>query len=126
MIAVDTSTLIAFLAGEEGSDIGLLENILQDKQMVLPPVVLSELLSDPKLDRNFSKFLSDLPLLEIGVAYWERVGALRAKMLQRRHKARLADTMIAQSCLDHGVPLLTRDKDFRSFSKYTSLKLLPH
>jgi predicted nucleic acid-binding protein len=30
-------------------------------------------------------------------------------------KARIADTLIAQSCIDHDVPLITRDRDFRHF-----------
>jgi len=30
----------------------------------------------------------------------------------------LADTLIAQICIDHDVPLITRDKDFRHFAKH--------
>jgi predicted nucleic acid-binding protein len=36
-------------------------------------------------------------------------------------KARLADTLIAQSCLDHGVPLITHDTDFRHFAALRGL-----
>jgi len=39
-------------------------------------------------------------------------------------KARLADTLIAQACIENAVPLITRDKDFRHFQKYGGLKLL--
>jgi len=35
----------------------------------------------------------------------------------------MADTLICQSCLDHSVPLLTRDADFRNFVQYAGLKL---
>lgn len=34
-------------------------------------------------------------------------------MLSLRKKARLADTLIAQLCLDHQLPLITRDSDFK-------------
>jgi predicted nucleic acid-binding protein len=37
-------------------------------------------------------------------------------VLAKRHKARLGDALIAQSCIDHGIPLLTRDRDFRNFA----------
>jgi len=36
----------------------------------------------------------------------------------------LADTLIAQSCIDYRVPLITRDSDFRHFAKYCGLILL--
>ena len=92
---------------------------------MLPPVVLIELLSDPKLPPSVSVLLRVLPLLETTDGYWERSGALRAKTLSRGRKARLADTLIAQSCLDHDVPLITRDRDFRVFAKTAGLKVLP-
>jgi predicted nucleic acid-binding protein len=34
------------------------------------------------------------------------------------------DTLIAQSCLDHDVPLITRDADFRPFERLARLKLV--
>jgi hypothetical protein len=48
MIAADTSTWIAFLEGEKGEDVDLLDRALEDRQVLMPPVVLTELLSDPK------------------------------------------------------------------------------
>jgi putative intracellular protease/amidase len=42
---------------------------------------------------------------------------LRAKVLAKRRKARLGDALIAQSCIDRGIPLLTRDRDFRAFTE---------
>ena len=49
---------------------------------------------------------------------------LRAKVLAKRHKARLGDALIAQSCIDHGIPLLTRDRDFRAFADAAGLDLV--
>ena len=87
------------------------------------PVVLTEILSDPKLPSAIAGSLSDIPLIDIAAGYWERAGALRAKVLAKRRKARLGDSLIAQSCIDRGIPLLTRDKDFRAFADATVLKL---
>jgi hypothetical protein len=55
--------------------------------------------------------------------YWERAGLLRAKVLARRRRARLADTLIAQSCLDHDVELIARDRDFGPFAELAGLRL---
>jgi predicted nucleic acid-binding protein len=67
--------------------------------------------------------LSQLPLLESDPAFWERAGRLRAKLISRRHRARFADTLIAQSCIDHDVRLVTRDEDFRHFARIRRLCL---
>jgi len=124
MIAADTSTWIAFLEGENGADTRLLDRALEDRQVVMAPVVLTELLSDPKLPDHVAETFLELPLIEIRAGYWERAGALRATVLAKRRKARLGDALIAQSCLDRGIPLLTRDRDFKAFAEAAGLDLL--
>ena len=123
MIAVDTSTWIAFLEGSTGEDVRALDRALEDRQVLMVPVVLTELLSDPKLPSSVAKTLSDVPLIEIGSGHWHRAGVLRAKVLAKRRKARLVDALIAQSCIDRGITLLTRDRDFRAFADAAGLDL---
>jgi hypothetical protein len=126
MIAVDTSTWIAFLEGRRGQDVELLDEVLESRQVLMVPVVLTELLSDPNLPLGVAKTLSEVPLIEIGSGYWERAGLLRAKVLAKGRKARLGDALIAQSCIDRGVSLITRDRDFLAFSEAASLHLLEY
>jgi len=123
MIAVDTSTWIAFLQGDDGEDADTLDRALQDRQVLMVPAVLTEVLSDPKLPSGVAKTLSEVPLIEIGPGYWQRAGVLRAKVLAKRRRARLGDALIAQSCIDRGVTLLTRDRDFRAFADAAGLDL---
>lgn len=125
MIAIDTSSLIAYLGGDEGPDTAVVDAALADRTAVLPPVVVSELLSDPKLDDRAAAAILGLPMLAPRDGFWERAGRLRAKVLSAHQKARLADTLIAQSCVDDDVPLVTRDDDFRAFRKAAGLRLLP-
>ena len=124
MIAADTSTWIAFLSGAEGEDVERLDDALQDRLVMMPPPVLSELLSDPKLSADLQATLCEVPLLDTADGYWARAGRLRATVLARRRKARLGDALIAQSCLDHRVPLLTRDRDFMAFAGAAGLDLV--
>ena len=124
MIAVDTSTWIAYLQGDRGRDTELLDRALQDRQVLMLPVVLTELMSDPKLSSEVSQTLSELPLIELTPGYWQRAGELRAQVLARRRKARLGDALIAQSCIDHGLSFLTRDRDFRAFAASAGLDLV--
>lgn len=118
MIALDTSAVIAHLSGEDGPVAQRAEAAFAARQACLPPVVLAELLSDPVLPSSVAALLKELPRLELTDGFWERAGSLRAKLLANGQKARLADALIAQSCLDHGVPLVTADRDFRHFTRH--------
>jgi predicted nucleic acid-binding protein len=124
LIAADTSTWIAFIQGDGGRDVQLLETALEDRGLLMPPAVLAEILSDAKLPAAIASSLVDIPLIEIEHGYWERVGALRAKVLAKSRKARLGDALISQSCIDRGIPLLTRDRDFRAFTDAAGLNLV--
>jgi hypothetical protein len=124
VIAVDSSSLIAFLGGDSGADVDAVDESLDRGDAVLPPVVLTEVLSDPKLPPRVAAFLRAIPRLDVVDGYWERVGTLRSKVLARGRRARLADALITQSCLDHRVGLITRDSDFRHFARIAGLKIL--
>jgi predicted nucleic acid-binding protein len=124
MITADTSSWVAFLDGASGDDVLLLNKALQAHQLSMLPVVLTELLSDPDLPPAVAASFTDLPLIEIDSGFWQRAGALRAKVLAKRRRARLADSLIAQLCLDANLSLITRDRDFRPFAEVSSLRLL--
>ena len=124
MIALDTNSLVHYLAGSRGDDVEAVELALAESQACLPPVVLSEILSDPKLPRAVEEAVLQIPTLDPGDGYWERAGRLRARVIRSGHEAKLADTLIAQSCLDHNVLLVTRDRDFQHFVP-AGLRLLP-
>ena len=123
MIAADTSTWVAFLEGESGPDVESLDTGLKDRQVVMIPAVLTELLSDPKLGKEVEELLCGLPLLETEEGFWQRAGKCRAAVLTKRRKARLGDALIAQSCVDAGVSLVTRDRDFWAFAQDAKLRL---
>ena len=118
MIAVDTSSLRRFLAGEAGSDVEAVSLLLTHRQMVLPPVVLTEILSEPTLQAATADSLAGIPLLPLLDGYWSRAGRLRAKAIAAGHKSKVADALVAQSCLDHEVALITNDRDFRHYTKW--------
>ena len=125
MIALDSSSLIRFFAGESGSDVDIVSKALHDKVAVLPPVVLTELVSDPEIPQQVAELLELIPVIPLKEGYWKRAGRSRGKLLKEGLKAPLADSLIAQSCLDHALPLVTADKDFRSFEKFCKLSVLP-
>ena len=124
MICSDTSSFIAFLHGETGHDVDLITEALGRRQLTLAPASVSELLSYPALPGTMQDLILKTPLLEVTPGYWERAGRTRALLIQHQYRPKIADTLIAQSCLDHDVPLITRDEDFKSFEKLAGLRLL--
>lgn len=91
------------------------DDALAQSRALLPPVVLTELLSAPRLRPTDAATFVALPRVAVVDGYWERAGQLRASVLRRGHKARLADVLVAQVCIDSQLPLITRDDDFRHF-----------
>ena len=124
MIAVDTSSLRRFLSGASGDDVNAVAGAIANRSVVLPPVVLAEMLSD-KSSAQTADVLEALPLLAITDGYWARAGRLRGRVIAAGYKAKVADALIAQNCLDHDVPLITNVRDFRHFVRH-GLVLLKH
>lgn len=122
MIAADTSSLIAYLAGGEGVDIDRIAAAVAREELFMAPPVVSELLSKPKTAGAY-ELIAGLDLLEITDGYWERAGHSRAMLLAKGLKAKLADALIAQCCIDADVPLIARDGDYRHFAQWCGLKL---
>lgn len=124
MIAADTFVLIDYFKGIEHPNTAKVDEILRYHTLILPPIVLVEIFSDSSLPVEFTNKILELPTLDPLEGYWIRAGMNRAKLIHKKLNARLADTLIAQSCIDYQTPLITSDTDFRHFAKYCGLVLL--
>lgn len=125
MVAADTSSMVAFLEGDRGADVERVRVALLADQLVLPPPVFTELLSDPSIEGDVVDQLRAIRRRPLGPGYWERAGRLRAAVLLRKRRARMGDALIAQFCLDHDLPLITRDGDLRHFAAVSDLQVIP-
>jgi predicted nucleic acid-binding protein len=122
LIATDTSSLVAYLSGEGGDDVARIEAAMSAGELRLPPPVLSELLSKPDISQIDGLF-ADIPLMDLADGFWRRAGQTRRVLRLRGLKAALADSLIAQCCIDADVPLIARDRDYRHFERWCGLKL---
>jgi hypothetical protein len=123
-LVVDTSSWIDFFRGET---IPLLEDALALGSVVLPPVVVTELVSGARKpsDRAALKdLLADLPLHETPREHWVRAGELRLRLLEKGHSISAPDAHVAQCALDRDAPLLTRDRAFSTIARYSPLHLV--
>jgi predicted nucleic acid-binding protein len=123
VVAADSSSLIAFFGGGAGDDVDLVIAALQGGALCISPIVLAEVLSEPNMTPAEADVIERLPILGLMDGYWIRAAANRRTLLSRKLRARLPDTLIVQSCIDHDVALIQRDDDFRHFAKYCGLKL---
>ena len=114
-VAVDSSSFIGYLNGRPGDDTAAVKTALAEGTAVLPPMVVTEVLSLPGVSAEVIRLLGVVPRLPLLPDYWERAGQLRGGVNVDGRRARLADTLIAQCCLDSDVPLITADADFRHF-----------
>jgi predicted nucleic acid-binding protein len=126
VFCADTSCWIPYLAGQTGPDVELIEAQLVSHTIRMCPVVLAELISDPLRSVAARESLLKLPLLELHDGFWERAGLTRAELMRNKVKPKLADTLIAQFCIDHALTLHARDLDFQAFAKYAGLQLVLH
>ena len=125
MIAADSSSLIAHLSGATGDDVANPDQTLADHLLALPPVLLTELLSDPRLPEAVAEFLQAFRFWKSRTGIGDEQERYYPGSSIKGRRARLAYTLIAQSCLDHDMPIIVRDRDFRSFAVFAGLKLLP-
>jgi len=123
LIAADTSILIPFFLGEKADDINTVHLALETGMLCLPPTVVTEILSGTANAPLMAAGIQDIMILPIKDKYWFRAGVNRQLLLHKGLKAKLADTLISQSCIDHNVRLVTRDSDFRHFAKHCGLNL---
>ena len=98
------------------------EEVGAHEASILPQPVVAELLSAQSLTSDIREMLVPLPMLDIGEGYWARRG-LHAQIVRCGFRPRLADALIAQSCLDHDLTLITRDRDFGYFSRHAGLRI---
>ena len=123
MIAADTSSLSAYLKGEFGPDVEQLATAIAAGDLVLPPVVVTEILTDPATALLIDTAIRNIATLEVTAGYWVRAGLIRRALRSGGAKAKVADALIAQSCIDQAVALIPRDAGFRHFATHCGLRL---
>ena len=123
MIAVDTNVLRHYLHGTIDSYTVMVAEAINTHEALLPPIVLTEALSDPQITASDIGRTLSVPLMPLYNGYWDRAGDLRRRLIQAARGAPIADCLIAQACIDGDFPLLTYDRDFTRFV-HAGLKLL--
>jgi predicted nucleic acid-binding protein len=123
VIAADSSSLIAYLEGKVGADTVLIERAISDRNLVFAPPAVTELRAGAVPNDGLEQLLAGARLIPIDAGLWDRAGRNRRLLIEKGLKARFADALIAQCCIDADVPLIARDSDYRHFERWCGLKL---
>jgi tRNA(fMet)-specific endonuclease VapC len=122
-LVVDTSVWIDFFSGRP---VPALEDGLAQGAVALPPIVVAELVSGARQERQRAAILDlvgDLPVHETPIDHWIRVGDLRRRLAEKGVAVSTPDAHVAQCAIDRDALLLTRDDVFKKIARATALRV---
>ena len=123
-VVVDTSVWIDFLAGAATP---ALDDALAHGAVVLAPVVVAELISGARRERDraaITDLVRELPVHETPLAHWIRVGELRRQLRSHGLTVSTPDAHVAQCALDLDGVLLSHDAIFGRIARHSKLRLV--
>ena len=130
-ILVDTSAWVDFFNGFSSAARVCLRNLLEtEEEVCISDYILAETLQGFRDDTEFEtakEHLLHLPILslrttELYISAAQLYRSCRKRGITIRNTA---DCLIAQTAIEHGVPLLHNDKDFNQIALLGSLQIFP-
>lgn len=126
MILVDSSVWIDYFLGHDTQQVEILDRSLGVRSVGIGDLVLTEVLQGFRADKDYRiarSIMDELTVFnmlgkEMAVKSAENFRKLRKKGITIR---KTADVIIATYCIEHSLPLLFSDKDFKPFVRYLEL-----
>ena len=128
-IFVDSSVWIDYFNGAPTAEADTLDRLLGSEPLVIGDLVLAEVLQGFRRQRDWRRARQALlrfPVLPLGgvplaLRAAEHYRTLRAEGVTVRT---MVDCLIATFCIEHGLELLQRDRDFPPFAEHLGLALV--
>lgn len=125
-MVADTDVLIDFLSGQEPIASFVAAAIAAEEGVMTTVVSRFEILAgvrSPKQERAVRKLLEALSTLDLDAEAADRAARVRRDLEKAGASIGMADSLIAGIVLEHGGPLLTRNR--RPFEHVEGLRLVP-
>jgi predicted nucleic acid-binding protein len=127
MILVDSSVWIDYFSGNNSPETDFLDGALGVRAVAIGDLIFTEVLQGFRHDKDYKtakRLLETLTIFELlgkkmAVKSAENFRKLRKKGLTIR---KTADVIIASFCIEHNLPLLFSDKDFKPFVEHLGLR----
>jgi predicted nucleic acid-binding protein len=129
MLLVDSSVWVDFFNGRPTRETELLADFLGREPLMVGDLMLAEVLQGFRSERDF-KVARDLMLTLDVVSLLSAPLAIESANNYRRLRRKGAtvrkttDCIIATWCIQHAVPLLHCDREFRPFEKHLGLEVV--
>lgn len=122
-LLVDTSMWISFFRGD--AEAKILFPLLDTNCVYVNELILAELV--PSIAYRNEKALLDImdavPRLELRIV-WSQITQMQITNLKNGiNKVGIPDLIIAQNCLQHDLPIITKDKHFSLMKAHFGLKV---
>ena len=126
MILVDSSVWIDYFLGNDTPQVEILHRSLGVREVGVGDLVLTEVLQGFREDKDYRiarSIMGELTVFEmlgkdLAIKIAENFRKLRKQGITVR---KTADVIIATYCIEHGIPLLFSDKDFKPFVQHLQL-----
>jgi len=126
MILVDSSVWIDYFLGHDTPQVEILDRSLGVRTIGVGDLVLTEVLQGFRADKDYRiarTIMDELTVFamlgkEMAIKSAENFRKLRKKGITIR---KTADVIIATYCIEHSLPLLFSDKDFKPFVQHLQL-----
>ena len=127
MILVDSSVWIDSFSGNGSPETDFWDGVLGVRAVAIGDLILTEVLQGFRHDNDYKtakRLLEELTIFELlgikmAIKSADNFRKLRKKGLTIR---KTADVIIASFCIEHELPLLFSDKDFKPFVEYLGLR----
>jgi predicted nucleic acid-binding protein len=129
MVIVDTSVWVEYFGEFSGRETEWLDRRLGSEPTGLTDLILCEVLQGYRDEFTFARVRRELAKLDI----FDGCGAAIAIAAARNHRTlrqkgftvrKTIDCVIATFCIESGLALLHRDRDFDAFEKYLGLQVV--
>jgi predicted nucleic acid-binding protein len=127
LILVDSSVWIDYFNGVITPQTDKLDELLDAEPVAIGDLMLTEVLQGFRKDADFERARDVLTSLEVVDIAGRETAIQAARHFRALRKLGITvrktiDTLIATRCIESGLRLLHRDRDFEAFEKYLGLK----
>lgn len=127
MVLVDSSVWIDFFNGRTTVQTEKLDSLLSSTVVVVGDLILAEVLQGFTADKDYrtaKRLLTELELVSMCNVAYAIKSADHYRLLRKQGVTirKTIDCLIATFCIEHHLPLLYSDRDFKPFTEHLGLK----
>ncbi|SCZ86538.1 type II toxin-antitoxin system VapC family toxin [Nitrosomonas mobilis] len=127
MILVDSSVWIDYFGGNGSPEADFLDGMLGVGTVAIGDLILAEVLQGFRHDKDYKTarhLLGELTIFELLGTKMAEKSANNFRKLRKKGITirKTADAIIASFCIEHNLPLLFSDKDFKPFVEHLGLR----